>query len=125
MKILNMIIPILMHFRNFISNGSIARRIKLHAIQQNVIKLMMSKNFRQYIPKFCRYQTRCRVTKANALECTTIIFEPTEICSKIFKNTRCLDKQCRPRSDCFFLVCYSAKHFVKSSPDNQHKCSKF
>ena len=37
------------------------------------------------------------------------------------------DKQCRPRSDCFwrsslirfFSVCYSDKHFVKISPGNQ------
>ena len=38
-----------------------------------------------------------------------------------------LDKQCRPRSDCFlrstpirdFPVCYSDKHFGSSSPENQ------
>ena len=38
-----------------------------------------------------------------------------------------IDKQCRPRSDCFwrsslirvFSVCYSDKHFVNSSPENQ------
>ena len=41
---------------------------------------------------------------------------------------KCLDKQGRPRSDCFgrssltrvFLVCYSDKHFVNYQPDNQH-----
>ena len=53
---------------------------------------------------------------------------------------KCLDKQCRPRSDCFWrsslirvcTVCYSDKHFVNSSPDNKHfiwqqkeKCLKF
>ena len=38
----------------------------------------------------------------------------------------CLDKQCRPRSDCFwslimvFPVCYSDKQFANSSSDNQH-----
>ena len=35
-----------------------------------------------------------------------------------------LDKQCRPRSDCFrssvFPVCYSDKHFVHSSLANQY-----
>ena len=39
-----------------------------------------------------------------------------------------IDKQCRPRSDCFFRsslnrvfpVCYSDKHFVTSCPHNQH-----
>ena len=41
---------------------------------------------------------------------------------------RGLDKQCRPRSDCFwrsslirvFPVCYSDQHFVNSSFDSQH-----
>ena len=41
---------------------------------------------------------------------------------------KCLDKQCRPRSDCFwrssliwvFPVCYSDKHFVNCSPEYQH-----
>ena len=50
-----------------------------------------------------------------------------------------LDKQCRPRSDCFlrssliriFPFCYSDRHYVSSSPVNQDfirewkKCSKF
>ena len=36
MKILNMVIPILMHFCSFVSNLSVASRIKLHVIQQNV-----------------------------------------------------------------------------------------
>ena len=39
-----------------------------------------------------------------------------------------LDKQCSPRSDCFwrsslirvFPVCYSDEHFVNSNPENQH-----
>ena len=42
--------------------------------------------------------------------------------------TKYLDKHHRPRSDCFcrsrliriFPFCYSDKHFVNSSPDNQH-----
>ena len=51
---------------------------------------------------------------------------------------KCLDKQCRPRSDCFcrsslirvLSVCYIKKHFVTSNPENQHflvseKCSNF
>ena len=40
----------------------------------------------------------------------------------------CIDKQCRPRPDCFwrssliwaFPVCYSDKYFVNSSPENQY-----
>ena len=32
----------------------------------------------------------------------------------------CLDKQTRPRSDCFFPVHYSDKHFVNSSPDREN-----
>ena len=42
-----------------------------------------------------------------------------------------LDKQCRPRSDCFlirvFPACYSDKHFINSSvlsPENQQKEEK-
>ena len=57
----------------------------------------------------------------------------------LFACQKGLDKQFRPRSDCFmrsslirvFPVCYSDKHFV-NSPDNLHfigeqkeKCSKF
>ena len=54
-------------------------------------------------------------------------------CSKSkISNTGCLqntglDKQCRTRSDCFwrcsliriFPLCYSDKHFVNASPENQ------
>ena len=36
MKILNMIIPILMHFCGFVSNWSAASRIMPHVIQRNV-----------------------------------------------------------------------------------------
>ena len=48
-----------------------------------------------------------------------------------------VDRQCRPRSNCFclirvFPVCYSENYFVNSSPRNQHyiceqkkKCLKF
>ena len=65
-------------------------------------------------------------------------------CSKIL-NTSCrlkaIDKQCKPRPDCFFRsslirvfsVCYSYTHFVNFCCDNQHmiwkqkldKCSTF
>ena len=52
-------------------------------------------------------------------------------CSKVRTLVACqkgLDKLCRPRSDSFwrssliraFPVCHSAKHFINSSPDNQH-----
>ena len=36
MKILNMVIPILMHFCSFVSNWCVASCIKLHVIQRNV-----------------------------------------------------------------------------------------
>ena len=36
MKILNIVIPILMHICSFVSNWSVARHIVLHDIQQNV-----------------------------------------------------------------------------------------
>ena len=36
MRILNMVIPILMHFCSFVSNSSIASRIKPHVSQRNV-----------------------------------------------------------------------------------------
>ena len=38
MKILNMVIAIIMHFRicSLVANWSVASRIKLHVIQQNV-----------------------------------------------------------------------------------------
>ena len=49
MKILNMVIPTLMHFYSLVSNWSAASRVKPYAIQRNVTQLMMSNNFRQYI----------------------------------------------------------------------------
>ena len=47
-------------------------------------------------------------------------------------HPKSLDKQPRPRSDCFrrsslirvFPVCYSDNHFVNSSPDNHHYICK-
>ena len=56
-------------------------------------------------------------------------------CSKISNTSPLLksqDKQCRPRSDCFwrssliivFPDCYSDKHFMNSSPDNQPEREK-
>ena len=52
---------------------------------------------------------------------TSILWTPTTV------NVLCLDKQCRPRSDCFFRsslisifpAWYSDKHFVNSSHENQ------
>ena len=57
------------------------------------------------------------VTSVNYLNFWTLV-----ICQKV------LDKQCRPRSDCFwwsslirvFPVCYSDKHFMNSSPEKKH-----
>ena len=48
-KILNMVIPILMHFCSFVSKWSVASRIKPHVIQRIVTLLMMSNYFQQYI----------------------------------------------------------------------------
>ena len=74
MKILNMVIPILMHFCSFISNWSVASCIKPNVIQRFETKLMTSNYFRQYIAgytvtNFCRYPIRCIDTKESALEC--------------------------------------------------------
>ena len=49
MKILNMVIPILIHFCSFVANWYITSRIKPHVIQQNVTELMTSSFSRQYI----------------------------------------------------------------------------
>ena len=70
MNILNMVIPILMHFFSYVLNWSIASRIKLHVIQRNVTKFMMSNYFGQYCPKVLmlsnqtsRYEIKCiRIT---------------------------------------------------------------
>ena len=49
MKILNMVIPILMHFCSFVPNWSVESGLMPHVIQRNVTKLMTSKGFLQYI----------------------------------------------------------------------------
>ena len=49
MNILNIVIPILLHFCSFVSNWSVASRIKLHGIQRTVTYLMTSNCFRHYI----------------------------------------------------------------------------
>ena len=49
MKILNIIIPILMHFCSFVSNWSFTSHIMLRIIQWHVTKLMTSNCFLQYI----------------------------------------------------------------------------
>ena len=49
MKILNMVIPILMHFCNFLSNQSVESCIKRHVIKRNVTYLVTSNYFLQYI----------------------------------------------------------------------------
>ena len=48
-KILNMVIPILVHFCSLNSNWIHVERYKPHVIQRNVTQLMMSNYFRQYI----------------------------------------------------------------------------
>ena len=73
MKILNIVIPILMHFCSFVSNWSVASHIMLHVMQLNVTQLMMSYCFLQYIAgytvaNFWCYPIRSRITKASALE---------------------------------------------------------
>ena len=49
MKILNMVIPILMHFCSLVLNWSVGSHINLHVIQQDVTLSMTSNYFRQYI----------------------------------------------------------------------------
>ena len=41
MKILNMVIPILMHFCSFVENLSVASRVMPHVIKRNMTYLMM------------------------------------------------------------------------------------
>ena len=48
-KILNMVIPILMHFSSLSSNWSVTRHVKTHVIQLNVKYLITSNYFRQFI----------------------------------------------------------------------------
>ena len=72
-KILNMVIPILMHFCSFVSNPSVASPIMGHVTQRNVTYLMTSNCFLQYIAEYTvanvwGYPIRRRVTKASALE---------------------------------------------------------
>ena len=67
MKILNMVIPFLMHFCSFVSNWSFAFRTSLTKCD-----VMTSKCFVQYIAgytvaKFWRYPIRSRVTKKQTL----------------------------------------------------------
>ena len=61
MKILNMVIPIIMHFCSLVSNWSVASRIEPHIIQRNVTYLIMSNYFRQYIAGYtvAIYKSKC------------------------------------------------------------------
>ena len=74
MKILNMVIPILVHICSFVSNWSVARRIMLHGIQRNVTNFYDAKTFPAvYRRIYCRkYMTlsnqKLRVSRACALE---------------------------------------------------------
>ena len=52
MKILNMVIPILMHCYSLVSNWCVASRTKAYIIQQILTRLMTSNYFRQYIAGF-------------------------------------------------------------------------
>ena len=67
-KIVNMLIPILMHFCGLVSNWSVASRIKVYVIKQNVTFIMTSNYFRQYIAVTNFYPIKRHVTKASALE---------------------------------------------------------
>ena len=64
LKILNMVIPILMHFYSFVSNWSVASGIEQQVIQWNVTWLMTSNYFGEYnagytVANFLLYQTLC------------------------------------------------------------------
>ena len=70
MKILNMIIPILMHFCSYVSNSSIESHIKLHVIQQYVT----SNYFQQY-----KYLTLSNQTSCYKIKCIRIQQRTTNI----------------------------------------------
>ena len=53
MKIVNMVIPILMHICILVSNWSIASGIKSHVIQRNVTESMSSNYVPQYVAGYC------------------------------------------------------------------------
>ena len=59
MKILNMVIPILMYFCRFVSNCSVASRITLCVIQQNVTLLMTSNKFLTLSNQMLSYKSTC------------------------------------------------------------------
>ena len=71
MKILNMIIPILMHFYILYQNGAL-QATKSHIIQQydiiNDFKLFPTVYHRIYCQIFLCYPIRCHITKSSALE---------------------------------------------------------
>ena len=76
MKILNMVIPILMHFYSLVSNWIGASRIKPHKGVRhptkydviNDVKLFPTVYHRIYCPKFLTLSIRRWVKKASALE---------------------------------------------------------
>ena len=72
-EVLNMVIPILMHFCSLDSNKSFARRVKQLVFQRNVTSLMTSDCIWQYIAGytiaiFWRYPIRRHITKSSALD---------------------------------------------------------
>ena len=76
MKILNMVIPILMHFCSFVSNRSIASPMKLHVTQQNVtqlIKLFSTVYQRIYC---CKYLTLSKQMSRYKIKYIRILYYP-------------------------------------------------
>ena len=78
MKILNMVIPIVMHFCSFISNLSVASRIKPHKGIHHQMKCDVINDIKLFPTVFRRiyccnffscYPIKHCVTKASALEC--------------------------------------------------------
>ena len=88
MKILNMVIPILMHFCSFISNWSVVSRMPSHKMwRRHPTKcdfINDVNNFREYIAgytvaKYLGYPIRCRVPKASPLEIRLTLCKGTQI----------------------------------------------
>ena len=69
MKILNMVIPILMHFYNLISNWSVARCIKLHKGVRHPTKVDIINEVKLFPTVYRRIYCRKFLTLFNQMSC--------------------------------------------------------
>ena len=71
MNILNMVIPILMHFCSFVSNRSVESRIKPHVIHRNVVindvKMFPAVYRRIYSRKFLTLSNQTSLYKSKCI----------------------------------------------------------